>query len=49
MGLFVKQPIRKATGFTSKLLAQLSAILFAFASTRVRILVAGFDKLRVAI
>ena len=31
---FVKQPIRKATEFLSKLLTLLSAILFAFASAR---------------
>ena len=32
---FVKQPLRKATEFVSKLLAQLSAILLVFASARV--------------
>ena len=33
--VFVKQPLRKATKFTSKQLAHLSAILVALASTRV--------------
>ena len=31
---FIKQPFHKATEFTSKLIVQLSAILFAFASTQ---------------
>ena len=33
-GIFIKQPLRKATEFVLKLLVQLSAILFAFASAQ---------------
>ena len=41
---FVKQAIRKATDFVSKLLAQLSAILFSLTSAQAYfgVLVAGF-------
>ena len=39
MFFLIKQPLHKATEFASKLLVQLSAILFALASTRAYILI----------